>query len=151
MERMIKETFAVMGMEGSTEDGVDFIPNLWDRANTRYGEISHLVLRDADGVPTMLWGAMSDFSRAFRPWEADFSRGLYLAGAECPLSVQPPQGWTKWIIPGFEYLRVPAAPDAFRQTLRLMAEQGLSLAGAVQDCTDPRTGTSYMLFPIRRL
>ncbi len=30
-----------------------------------------------------IWGAMSDFSRTFRPWEEGFSKGLYLAGVEC--------------------------------------------------------------------
>lgn len=37
---------------------------------------------DSDGNLVGIWGAMSDFTHSFRPWE-DFSKGLYLAGVEC--------------------------------------------------------------------
>lgn len=151
MERIVKETFAVIGMEGATSDGEGFIARLWEQANARFGEIAHLVCRDAQGAPAGVWGAMSDYSRSFRPWEKDFSEGLYLAGAECPPDALPPEGWTKWIIPGFEYLRAPVSPTCFRDTLAYIDAQGLALAGAVHDFTDPRTGQGYMLFPIRKL
>ena len=41
--------------------------------------------------------------------------------------------------------------NSFQKMLTLLEEKQLSLAGAVQDFTDPGTGKSYMLFPIRRL
>lgn len=41
--------------------------------------------------------------------------------------------------------------NSFQKMLTLLKEKQLSLAGAVQDFTDPGTGKSYMLFPIRRL
>ena len=95
---------------------------------------------------------MTDMSRSFRPWEDGFSRGLYLAGVEVRDAAQPPEGWTRWDVPGFEYIRVANdAPDIFPRTLEALAREGLPLVGAVHDFTDPATGTGYMLFPIRRL
>ena len=39
--------------------------------------------KDENGDLAGIWGAMSDFSLSFRPWEEGFSKGLYLAGVEC--------------------------------------------------------------------
>ena len=152
MERWIKPGFAVIGLEGSTAEEPDVVKRLWAEANRRFGEVAHLAARTPEGALVGVWGAMSDASRAFRPWEEDFRVGLYLAGVECRADAQPPAGWTRWDVPGFEYVRVPAdAPDVFRSTLAALAAQGLSLAGAVQDFTDPATGQGSMCFPIRRL
>ena len=152
MERIIKPAFAVIGMEGSTEDGPGFIQALWEKANSRFGEVTHLAKTNPDGSLCGVWGAMSDMSRSFRPWEDDYTRGLYLAGVEVVDNAQPPEGWVRWDIPGYEYIRVENnTPDIFPRTLQALAEQGLSLAGAVHDFTDPSTGKAYMLFPIRAL
>lgn len=152
MERIIKPAFSVIGVEGSTEDGPGFIPALWEKANSRFGEVAHLAKTNPDSTLCGVWGAMSDFSRSFRPWEDDFTKGLYLAGVEVKDDAQPPEGWVRWDIPGFEYIRVENnAPDVFPRTLEALAKEGLTLAGAVHDFTDPATGKSYMLFPIRKL
>ena len=152
MERWEKPAFTVIGLEGSTAEGSGFIQRLWEQANSRFGEIAALARQTPDGSLAGVWGAMSDESRAFRPWEDGFTRGLYLAGAECRDDAQPPAGWTRWRVPGYEYLRVPNdAPDVFPRTLAELAAQGLTLAGAVHDFTDPATGRNYMCFPIRRL
>jgi len=152
MERIIKPAFAVIGMEGSTEDGSGFIQALWEKANGRFGEVAALAKVNADGSLAGVWGAMSDFSRSFLPWEDGFTRGLYLAGVEVKDDARPPEGWTRWEVPGFEYIRVRNdAPDVFHRTLAVLAEQGMPLAGAVQDYTDPATGEGYMCFPVRRL
>lgn len=149
IERIILPAVTVIGREGSTHDGPDFIQNLWVDANAHFAEIEPLVKRDASGIPVGFWGAMTDFSRAFRPWENGFSEGLYLAGAECCEGAEPPAGWTKWIIPAFEYLKVENAD--FSAVLRYMNENNLPLSGAVHDFTDPVTGKNYMLFPIKRI
>lgn len=152
MEHIIKPAFAVIGMEGSTEDGPGFIQALWEKANSRFGEVTHLAKTNPDGSLCGVWGAMSDMSRSFRPWEEDFTHGLYLAGVEVVDNAQPPEGWVRWDIPGYEYIRIETnTPDIFPRTLQALAEQGLSLAGAVHDFTDPSTGKAYMLFPIRAL
>lgn len=153
VEKCTKEAFTVIGKEGSTRDGEDFIEELWDKANTHFGEISHLVKSDDEGVPVGVWGAMSDFSRSFRPWENDFSEGLYLAGAECVDGAEAPEGWVKWVIPAYEYLVVENDDDdeVFDEMLKYIRENGLELAGAVHDFTCPRTGLSYSYFPIKAL
>ena len=152
MERIIKPAFAVIGMEGSTADGHGFIPALWEKANSRFGEVAALAKTNEDGSLCGVWGAMTDMSRSFRPWEDGFTCGLYLAGVEVRDDAQPPQGWVRWDIPGFEYIRVENnAPDVFPRTLKMIAAEGLTLAGAVHDFTDPATGKSYMCFPVRKL
>ena len=151
IERIIKESFAVVGKEGSTSDGEGFIQKLWKDANSNFKEIVQLAKKDQNGKLVGIWGAMSDFSRSFKPWDG-FNKGLYLAGAECNKDVQAPEGWTKWVIPGYEYLRVQCEDnDTFRNMLKYMEENKIELAGAVHDFTDPETGNNYMCFPIRKL
>ena len=152
MEKWLKPAFTVISMEGSTEDGAGFIPALWEKANSRFGEVAALAKTSDDGTLCGIWGAMSDFSRRFQPWKENFSRGLYLAGVEVCEDAQPPAGWVRWDVPGYEYIRVENdAPDVFPRTLEALAAQGLTLVGAVHDHTDPRTGKAYMCFPVRRL
>ncbi len=152
MERIIKPAFAVIGMEGATADGPGFIPALWERANSRFGEVAGLAKTNPDGSLCGVWGAMTDMSRSFLPWEEGFTKGLYLAGVEVRDDAQPSEGWTRWDIPGFEYVRVVNdAPDVFPRALQTLADDGLSLIGAVHDFTDPVSGKAYMLFPIRKL
>ena len=152
IERISLPALTVIGIEGSTRDGAGFIQRLWSEANARFGEIAHLVMRHPDGTPVGFWGAMTDFSRSFRPWENNFSEGLYLAGAECNSGSEPPKGWMKWIIPAFEYLKVENdAPEVFPRVLEYMNINGMTLAGAVHDLADPASGKNYMMFPIRKL
>lgn len=146
-----KETFVVIGKEGSTMDGEGFIQKLWDDANSHFAEVSHLAKRDENGNLVGVWGAMSDFSRSFKPWEDGFHKGLYLAGVECVDHAQAPDGWTKWRVPGYEYLVVENHDGAFNKTIEQMRKDGISLAGAVHDFTDPATGKGYLYFPIREI
>lgn len=151
VERCEKESFVVIGKEGSTMDGTGFIQNLWEDANSHFGEIQHLAKKDEDGNIAGIWGAMSDFSRSFQPWE-DFSKGLYLAGVECVDDAEAPSGWTKWIIPGYEYIYVECEnDDIFPKTIEYMKDNNIPLVGAVHDFTCPQTGKNYMYFPIRKL
>lgn len=151
IEKCEKGAFTVIGKEGSTLDGAGFIERLWDDANSHFAEIRHLAKLTEAGDIAGIWGAMSDFSRSFEPWE-DFASGLYLAGVECNDDAEAPRGWTKWVIPGYEYICVECeAADSFSQALKYLADNALSLAGAVHDFTCPRTGRNYMFFPIRKL
>ena len=148
-----KPSFCVIGKEGSTSEGKGFIERLWQDANQHFDEIEALVKRNAAGVPVGFWGAMSDFSRTFSPWEDNFSKGLYLAGAEVIDDAAPPEGWVKWTIPAYEYLYVKAGdPDIFSLTLQYISQKGYMLAGAVHDYISPEeNGQPYMFFPVRRL
>lgn len=152
MEKCMKEAFAVIGKEGSTEDGPGFVQNLWTDANTHFAEVAHLAKKDENGNLVGIWGAMTDFSRSFLPWEDGFSRGLYLAGVECVDDAQAPEGWVKWNVPGFEYLRVECDHDGvFPEMIDYLWENGILLAGAVHDFTCPQTGKNYMYFPVGRI
>lgn len=151
MENIIKKAFVVIGKEGSTLDGEGFIQKLWDDANGHFAQVAHLAKRDENGNLVGIWGAMSDLSHSFQPWEDGFSKGLYLAGVECVDSAEAPDGWTKWVIPGYEYLVVENHNGVFRDTIRQMQEEGIALVGAVHDYTDPATGKGYLYFPIRKV
>ncbi len=152
IKKCIKKPFTVIGKEGSTNDGPGFVQRLWADANSHFGEVAHLVKRDEKGNLAGIWGAMSDFSRSFQPWEDEFSRGLYLAGVECTDDVQAPDGWTKWVIPGYEYIYVACDYDAvFPEMIAYMKTNYIPLVGAVHDFTCPESGRNYMFFPIRKL
>ena len=49
IERCEKESFVVVGKEGKTSDGADFIKRLWDDANSHFGEVEHLAKKDKNG------------------------------------------------------------------------------------------------------
>ena len=149
--RFEKESFAVIGKEGSTADGAGFIKALWAEANSHFEEVRPLAKKDENGDICEIWGAMSDFSRSFGPWK-DFSEGLYLAGVACEAGAQAPAGWTKWNLPGYEYICLACENDnTFCQGMQYLKEHHLPLAGAVQEYSCARTGKTYLLFPIREL
>ena len=151
MDKVIKKAFVVIGKEGSTLDGEGFIQKLWDDANGHFDEVAHLAKRDENGNLVGIWGAMSDLSHSFQPWEDGFSKGLYLAGVECVDNAEAPDGWIKWMIPGYEYLVVENHDGAFGDTIKQMNEEGIALVGAVHDYTDPATGKGYLYFPIKEV
>lgn len=147
-----KEHFVVIGKEGSTNDGADFIQKLWEDANGHFDEIEPLAKKDANGNLVGIWGAMSDFTHSFLPWEEGFAKGLYLAGVECVDTAEPPAGWTKWDIPGYEYIYVEnEGGEIFAEVISYLQENDIELVGAVHDFTCPKTGKSYMFFPIKRI
>lgn len=151
-EIIAKPAFSVIGKLGSTEEGEGFIGRLWADANAHFSEIAHLAKMNADGSLTGFWGAMSDVSMAFLPWEDGFSKGYYLAGVEAADENEPPCGWVKWRVPGFEYMKLENdAPDAFSRMIGYMQAQGIGLQGAVQELNDPVSGRGYLLFPVKRL
>ena len=151
IETCIKESFVVIGKEGSTLDGEGFIQRLWADANSHFEEVRDLAKRDGNGNIVGIWGAMSDFSRAFKPWEG-FAKGLYLAGVECRNDAEAPDGWTKWTVPGYEYVYAECGEDhIFPKVIKYLEDHSIPLVGAVHDFTCPQTGKNYMFFPIRAL
>ena len=126
IQKIVKPSFAVIGIEGSTDDGEGFIPMLWSDANAHFDEVSPVASRDENGALLGIWGAMSDETRSFLPWTDGFSRGLYLA---------------------IENRRA----DTFSRMVDYFRENGLKLVGAVQEFTDPKTQQEYLYFPIRAL
>lgn len=151
-KKCIKDAFAVIGKEGSTLEGQGFIQSLWADANAHFAQVQPLAKKDKDGNLVGIWGVMSDFSRLYQPWEENFSKGLYLAGVECLDEAQAPEGWTKWNIPGYEYLCAKVETEnTFSKVLDYMQKNKIPLVGAIQDFSCPKSGKDYMLFPIRKL
>ena len=152
IEKRIKETFVVIGKEGSTMDGQGFIQKLWEDANSHFNEVQSLAKKDENGNLVGIWGAMSDCSRSYKPWEENYSKGLYLAGVECVEDAEAPNGWKKWTIPGFEYICVETENEnTFAEVLSYMGANNIALVGAVHDFTCPASGKNYMFFPIRSI
>ena len=152
IEKRMKPSFSVIGKEGSTSEGQGFIQKLWEDANSHFHEVQSLAARDENGNLIGIWGAMSDFTRSFRPWEENFSKGLYLAGIECADDAPAPEGWTKWTIPGYEYLCAEVEDEnTFSNVLSHMAANGIVPAGAVHDFTCPSSGKNYLFVPVRAL
>lgn len=152
IQKCIKESFSVIGKEGSTEEGIGFIKKLWDDANSHFTEVASLAKKDQNGSILGVWGAMSDFSRSFNPWEDNFTKGIYLAGVEVTDNAQPPRNWVKWTIPGYEYIYVKnESQNTFTEVIDYLSKNSIQLAGAVHDFICPEDGQGYMFFPIRRL
>lgn len=155
IKKCIKSTFSVIGKEGSTVEGKDFINNLWQNANKHFDEIESLAKKDEKGSIVGIWGLMSDFSRSFNTWEDNFTKGLYLAGVEVRDDVETPNNWIKWIVPATEYLYVKVDKEykkTFDYVLNHMNDNDIKLAGAVFDYNCPEeNGQLYLFFPIKRL
>lgn len=155
IKKCIKESFSVIGKEGSTKDGSDFVGRLWEDANNHFSEIKTLAKKDESGNILGVWGLMSDFSRSLMPWEENFTKGLYLAGVEVMNNIEAPENWVKWTVPTFEYLyaRVDKGyENSFSYVLNYMKTNDIKLEGAVFDYNCPEeNGQLYLFFPIRRL
>ena len=70
---------------------------------------------------------------------------------ECIDNAEAPDGWTKWIIPSYEYIVAENHRGVFEKIIGQMNQEGISLVGAVHDYTDPATGKGYLYFPIREV
>lgn len=152
IKKCMKKSFSIIGKEGSTNDGTNFIERLWSDANSHFNEVSELAKRDEKGNLIGLWGAMSDLSHSFKPWEDNFSKGLYLSGVEVTEDAQAPEGWVKWTIPSYEYLYVKRENSrTFANVITYFNENNIQLAGAVHEFNCPETGHGYLFFPIRKL
>lgn len=148
-EKIKLPAICVIGKEGSTEDGDGFVQKLWHEFNIHFSEVEHLAMKDSDGNLVGFWGAMTNFGFEFKPWEDNFTKGLYMAGVEVVSEVIPPKGFTKWVIPGYEGFKVKVtSSDTFQKMIKYLKDQKLELVGAVQDYTDPKTNENYMIFPI---
>lgn len=147
-------SFSVIGKEGSTNDGANFVKNLWSEANAHFHEVMVFAKKNEQGNLLGIWGLMSNFNRDFGPWDDNFSKGLYLAGIQVEDDAIPPENWVKWTAPSFEYLyvKVDEYQKSFTGVLNYMKEKGYVLAGAVFDYNCPsENGQLYLFFPVKRL
>jgi hypothetical protein len=141
-------SFSVVGFEGSTAEGKDIVGKLWDKAEKNIADVLPSLKKRS--IFPIYWGLMSDFSRALKPWENDYSEGLYLAGFElADTKLIPPEGWSKWDVPPQTYLTLKMEED-YRSTLEkglaLIAQNGYVLSGAIFDHGEE--GTMWLYFPV---
>ncbi|MBP5295330.1 MAG: AraC family transcriptional regulator [Lachnospiraceae bacterium] len=159
-KKLIKQPFSVIGKEIFTWDGDGMIPKVWAIVDREFAAIESVILKDENGKPLAKWGAMSSKKRDFSPWEENGSIGLYLAGYEAPADAVPPAGWTKWDLPGFEFMlgKIEGEGYFYRALEELTAmglptvpETGMPTVAATENWIDQETGDFYFAFPVKRL
>ncbi|MBR3395335.1 MAG: AraC family transcriptional regulator [Firmicutes bacterium] len=149
---LVKEPFCVIGKEIYTWDGDGMIPKVWSVVDSKFDEIDPVICKDENGKPLAKWGAMSSKKRDFSMWEENGSVGLYLAGYEAPLDAKAPAGWTKWIVPGFEFrLGKIEGEGYFYRAFDELTSMGLPPVAATENWIDIETGEFYFAFPVKRL
>ncbi len=141
-------SFSVVGIEGSSHDGPDFVAQLWDKAEKKIADVlPSLKIRN---IFPIYWGLMSDNSRSFKPWENDFSEGIYLAGFELADDrLIPPEGWSKWDVPAQTYFVLPLDGDykeTLHQGLKTIQANGYVLSAAIFDHGEE--GKMFLYFPV---
>ena len=149
---LVKEPFCVIGKEIYTWDGDGMIPKVWAVVDSKFDEIEPVICKDENGKPLAKWGAMSSKKRDFSMWEENGSVGLYLAGYEAQLDAKAPAGWTKWIVPGFEFrLGKIKGEGYFYRAFDELTSMGLPPVAATENWIDIETGEFYFAFPVKRL
>lgn len=152
-----KKSFAVIGKlgQGLSVDSHNWIPALWQEANSRFEEIRDWAKKDNEGNIVGIWGAMSDISENFERWT---DQGKYLAGCEVLESSIAPIGWTKWIIPSYKYAVIKCNQSNYQEKFKYMIHEFLpenkySIVGAVHEYYHPleTNGDLYLYFPIEKL
>lgn len=157
IQYITKQAFSVIGKEGQgpAAEGPKWIQPLWQSANAHFEEIASLVKQNEATRAPFIWGAMSDVSGAFKPWDG---QGKYLAGCEAMQEAEAPAGWTKWTVPGFTYAVLQCTQSSYADTFRYVLkeyfpENGYALAGAVHEFY-PQPGNTDLVelyFPIEKL
>lgn len=152
-----KESFSVIGKlgQGLSSKGFEWIPPLWQEANSKFDEIRKLAKIDSTGNILGIWGAMSDIDDKFERWK---EQGKYLAGCEVVDNAVPPINWTKWVIPSYKYAVIKCTQDTYGDIFNCMVNEYIpqhdyTIVGAVHEFYDPKcsNGELYLYFPIEKL
>lgn len=150
-----KPAFSVIGKEGGSYMGPNMEKTLWGDVNAHFEEISSLGALNAVGKYVGFWGLMSDPERKMKPWENNFTKGLYLAGLQVRKGAEVPnKAWKKWDVPEHTYLICEVTKENRQASFYTMvyfqiAFEGYLLAASPFDFTDPSTQKKYLFFPVR--
>lgn len=152
-----KPSFCVVGKlgQGSSDSGPAWIKPLWDEANSKFNEISHLAKRDELGRIAGIWGLMSDVNEQFKRWGTE---GKYLAGCEVKDdAIAPAEGWTLWRVPAQTYVAVSCTQESYGEAFSYILneycpEKGYELIGAIHEYypIDVEQGVLQLYFPIEK-
>ncbi|MDR1001946.1 MAG: GyrI-like domain-containing protein [Oscillospiraceae bacterium] len=147
-KRIQKDVFAVIGKagEGATANSKEWIPPLWQEANTHFNEIAAIAKKDENGVP-LIWGAMNDVTENNKMWG---ERGKYMVGCEADIDAEPPAGWQKWIVPAQTYLVAECTQDTYGEVFSsVVNDPNIKIVATVHErYPQPSTGILELWFPI---
>lgn len=146
---IFKDTFAVIGKagQGAANNPQAWVLPLWEDANAHFSEIAALANKDEAGTP-LIWGAMNDADESNRRWS---DTGKYMAGCEADVNAQPPEGWTKWVIPAQTYLVAECTADQYGEVFgAITSDETIEIIGTVHE-RYPQPGNPNVLelwFPV---
>jgi len=142
-----KQSFTVIGKlgQGFANEGIEWIPPLWQDANRNFDEIRELAKLDETGSLVGFWGAMSDVDETFERWN---DQGKYLAGCEVVDNAVPPSNWTKWVIPSYRNAVVKCTQSTYGDIFNYMIQEYLPR----HEFYDPKetNGELELYFPIQK-
>jgi predicted transcriptional regulator YdeE len=145
-----KDTFAVIGKagQGPANNPQAWVLSLWNDANANFSEIADMILKSESNAPLSVWGAMNDMHESNKRWGES---GKYMAGCETKIDTQPPEGWTKWIIPAQTYMTVKCTMQEYGEVFSKIADDPeIRIVGTVHE-RYPEPGNPSILelwFPV---
>ena len=99
------------------------------------------------------WGLMNDESLSFLPPDERKSKKVvYLAGIETAVDAKPPKGYTKWVVPAFDYVYAPVVGQktaVIQEVMAYLDAHDLTFAACPFDFMPPGGGNMYLFFPVK--
>jgi len=144
-----KDAFAVIGKmgQGAADKPQEWIAPLWPEAIAHFAEIEGLARKTESGA-ALCWGAMNDDAESNKRWGVT---GKYMAGCETDVDAQPPEGWTKWVIPAQTYLVAEATQETYGDVFgTVTSDPAIEIVGTVHEFY-PQPGNANVIelyFPV---
>src|SRR5574344_703251 len=150
-----KSAFQVIGKEGSTDEGEGFIKKLYLDLEKHFTDIEPFV-KKVKGKVEGQYGLMSDFAYKFKPWEENFTKGLYLAGPVLSSKGldHDIKGFKVWSVKEQDYFEVELEKDDNYQEVfnhfvyYQIPFEMKTLSGAAFDYYSFSKQKQYILFPV---
>ncbi len=150
------EPFCVIGLVGEAGKGSGA---LWTKMNKSGKQLMPLARRDDDGDIMGAWGLTTEDTLSFRLPKKDDPHLLYMAGLEVEDTAHPPVGFTKWIVPGSDYI-YGLVQNSKKETLDALLQyaeaKDLEIIGYPQEFMPPQTvgasgtqNTMYLFVPVK--
>lgn len=155
VEECTFEPFCVIGLVAEA----DKTNGIWTKMNKLGGELMPMARRDEDGDIMGAWGLTTEDTLSFKLSQKDNPRLLYMAGLEVEDTAHPPKGFTKWIVPGSDYI-YGVVQNSKKETLNALLQYAeaheLEITGYPQEFMPPMAngqpsaqGTMYLFLPVK--
>ncbi|HPJ86040.1 MAG TPA: AraC family transcriptional regulator, partial [Bacillota bacterium] len=76
---------------------------------------------------------------------------LFLAGIEVEDDSVAPEGWTKWVVPAYEYIQVKNQIGAEESAKTWLSGNNLELVGPVLRVSNLMDMTDTLCFPVKKI